>query len=598
MPDSLGQDKRIAQLNTPLGKDKLTLVSFACSEGVSEKFQITIEAASEEKGLNFDTAIGQNCTITVDMFESGKRYFDGLLTEAHWLGGREKGTHRYRLVLRPWLWLLSHRRNSFIHHEKTVPEIIEKVFGDHGFAVFSNNLSRGYPTLEYCVQYRESDMDFVCRLMEEYGISYYFRHSDGEHKLIMTDEMSTFEAIAGGSRWYLPTARERHSDKDYFFSWSPARRFTSGKIKLDDYDFKKSDQDLALTESVDPPFDPGMLEVFDYPGRYVESGDGQKIAQAWRDMERSNDHHFNAEGECVTCFPGALVTLEDKSESGFDGEYLALRCVHRYANQAYRSGAATSDIPYEGKYEFVKSDKTYAPPRLTPKAVVQGPQTAKVVGEGEIDVDEYGRILVRFHWDQEEDQSRRCRVAQVWAGKQWGGIYTPRVGMEALVQFLEGDPDQPLVVGCVYNDKHMPPYDLPTDKSISGVKSNSTPGGDGFNEFIFDDKAGEELVRLHAQKDLESVVENDESRNVKMDRKTEVGQNDTLNVIQVLKIDAGTKVEITVGGSKITMTPEKIKIESLAVEISATNFKSDAVMSTHSAGGVMDIKGSLVKINS
>ena len=167
-------------------------------------------------------------------------------------------------------------------------------------------------------------MDFVCRLMEEYGISYYFKHSDGEHKLIMTDEMSTFEAIPGGSRWYLPTARERHSDKDYFFSWSPARRFTSGKIKLDDYDFKKSDQDLALTENIDPPFDPGMLEVFDYPGRYVESGDGQKIAQAWRDMERSNDHHFNAEGECVTCFPGALVTLEDKSESGFDGEYLAL----------------------------------------------------------------------------------------------------------------------------------------------------------------------------------------------------------------------------------------------------------------------------------
>jgi type VI secretion system secreted protein VgrG len=229
---------------------------------------------------------------------------------------------------------------------------------------------------------------------------------------------------------------------------------------------------------------------------------------------------------------------------------------------------------------------------------VQGPQTAKVVGEGEIDVDEYGRILVRFHWDQEQDQSRRCRVAQVWAGKQWGGIYTPRVGMEALVQFLEGDPDQPLVVGCVYNDKYMPPYALPGDKSISGVKSNSTPGGNGFNEFIFDDKDGSELVRLHAQMDLESVVENDESRNVKKDRKTEIGQNDTLHVIQVLKIDAGTKVEITCGGSKITMTPDKIKIESIQVEIGATTFKSDAVMSTHSASGVMDIKGSLVKINS
>ena len=196
---------------------------------MSEKFEITIEAASDEKGINFDSAIGQNCTITVDMLQSGKRYFDGMLTEAHWLGGREKGTHRYRLVLRPWLWLLSFRRNSFIHHEKTVPEIIEKVFGDHGFAVFSNNLSRGYPTLEYCVQYRESDMDFVCRLMEEYGISYYFKHSDGEHKLIMTDEMSTFEAIPGGSRWYLPTARAAPLRQGLFLQLEPGATLHLGQ---------------------------------------------------------------------------------------------------------------------------------------------------------------------------------------------------------------------------------------------------------------------------------------------------------------------------------------------------------------------------------
>ena len=350
MPDSLGQDKRIAQLNTPLGKDKLTLVSFACSEGVSEKFQITIEAASDEKGLNFDSAIGQNCTITVDMLESGKRYFDGLLTEAHWLGGREKGTHRYRLVLRPWLWLLSHRRNSFIHHEKTVPEIIEKVFGDHGFAVFSNNLSRGYPTLEYCVQYRESDMDFVCRLMEEYGISYYFKHSDGEHKLIMTDEMSTFEAIGGGSRWYLSDRTRAPLRQGLFLQLEPGTALHLGQDQARRLRLQEIGSGSGADRKFDPPFDPGMLEVFDYPGRYVESGDGQKIAQAWRDMERSNDHHFNAEGECVTCFPGALVTLEDKSESGFDGEYLALREAGFYIEriQIFR-GKAIRHGGYGGK---------------------------------------------------------------------------------------------------------------------------------------------------------------------------------------------------------------------------------------------------------
>jgi type VI secretion system secreted protein VgrG len=352
----------------------------------------------------------------------------------------------------------------------------------------------------------------------------------------------------------------------------------------------------VVTEEINPPFDPGTLEVFDYPGRYVKSSDGQKIAQAWRDMERSNDRHFHAEGSVVTCFPGALVTLKDETDSGFDGEYLALRSSHKFHGQAYRSGAGQQD-PYEGRYELVKSDKTYAPPRLTRKAVINGPQTAKVVGEGDIDVDKYGRILVRFHWDQKEDQSRRCRVAQVWAGNEWGGIYTPRVGMEVVVTFLEGDPDHPLVIGCVYNDKHMPPYKLPGDKTISGVKSNSTTSGKGFNEFVFDDKDGSELVRLHAQKNLESVVEEDESRTVKNDRKTEIKQNDDLNVGQVLKVEAGTKIELICGGSKIVMTPEKIAIQALQVDIQATDFKTNALTSSHSAGALMSIQGTLVKIN-
>ena len=469
-------------------------------------------------------------------------------------------------MLRPWLWLLSLRRNSFIHHEKTAPEIIEKVFGDHGFAVFSNNLSRGYPTLEYCVQYRESDMDFVCRLMEEYGISYYFKHSDGEHKLIMTDEMSTFEAIAGGSRWYLPTPRERHSDKDYFFSWSPARRFTSGKIKLDDYDFKKSDQDLALTENIDPPFDPGMLEVFDYPGRYVESGDGQKIAQAWRDMERLQRPSFQRRRRVRH-----LLSRSARHARGQERKRLrrrvsgvALRPSLRQPGLSQRR-RRRAKIPYEGKYEFVKSDKTYAPPRLTPKAVVQRPADGQGGGRGRD-----RRRQIRTHpgalpLGPGSRTSRAAAASRRYGPASSGAASIRRAsGWRPWCNSSRATRTSRWSIGCVYNDKHMPPYDLPGDKSISGVKSNSTPGGNGYNEFIFDDKDGSELVRLHAQKDLESVVENDESRNVKNDRKTEIGQNDTLNVIQVLKIDAGTKVEITCGGSKITMTPDKIKIESLA----------------------------------
>jgi type VI secretion system secreted protein VgrG len=597
MSDTLRQDQRTGKLNTPLGENKLALMTFECAEGVSEKFDIKVQATSQEANLNFDKAIGQNCTVTVKTTTGDDRHFCGVLAEASWLGGGDEGIHRYKLLLKPWLWLLSFRRNCFIHHDKTVPEIIEKVFGDHGFASFKNNLSRSYPKLEYCVQYRESDMDFVCRLMEEYGISYYFQHSDGDHKLIMTDEMSSFESLPG-SIPYSETADPRRPSKDYFRSLSPARSFTSGKIKLDDYDFKNSEADQVVNEDVSPPFEPATLEVFDHPGRYEKTGDGQKIAQAWRDMERAKDHHFHAAGDCVSCVPGALVTLDDKSDSGFGGEYLALRCTHTFHSQSYRTRQQSGGGPaYEGRYELIKSDNTYAPARLTPKAVIHGPQTAKVVGEGDIDVDKYGRILVRFHWDQKEDQSRRCRVAQVWAGNEWGGIYTPRVGMEVVVSFLDGDPDQPLVIGCVYNDKHMPPYKLPGDKTISGVKSNSTTSGKGFNEFIFDDADGSELVRLHAQRNLESVIEEDESRTVKKDRNTEITQNDTLTIGQVLKIEAGTKIELICGGSKIVMTPEKIAIQALQVDIQATDFKTNALMSNHSAGAVMSIQGTLVKIN-
>lgn len=596
MSDSLRQDKRVGKLNTPLGSDTLALVAFDCVEGVSEKFEIKIDAVSKQGNLNFDKAIGQNCTISMQVLGGGTRHFCGVLAAASWHGGDDKGLHYYKMVLRPWLWLLSFRRNCFIHHDKTAPEIIEKVFGDYGFS-FSNNLSRDYPKLEYCVQYRESDMDFVCRLMEQYGISYFFKHSDGQHKLIMSDEMSTFESIEG-SKPYFGTAGARWSESDYFRDLSPARAFTSGKIKLDEYDFKNSEADQVVNEEISPPFEPGTLEVFDYPGFYENTGDGQKIAQAWRDMEQAKDHHFHAIGDCVSCFPGGLLTLEDKTKSGLDGEYLALRSSHKFRDTNFLSGAKPDEPLYEGTYEFIKSDKTYAPPRITRKAIIPGHQTAKVVGDGDIDVDEYGRILVRFHWDQEEDQSRRCRVAQVWAGNRWGGIFTPRVGMEVLVAFLEGDPDQPLVVGALYNDKHMPPYDLPAEKTKSGWKSNSTTSGSGFNEFIFDDEDDNELVRLHAERNLEAVIEQDESRTVRNDRNTEIEQNDTLHVGQVLKITADTKIEITCGSTKIVMEPMKMSIETMSLSFKTQDFSTDSTMSKHNAVGVMDIKGGVVKINS
>ena len=600
---ALAQDKHIARLDTPAGKDKLVLTSFECVEGVSELFEYRVNALSREGNIDFDKILGRNCTVTFNTIDGGKRFFDGILAEAQWLGPtpgdhKKEEEHAYSLVLRPWFWLLSFRHNSLIFHEKTAPKIIEEIFGKHGFADFKNNLSRDYPELEYCVQYRESDMAFVCRLMEQHGISYYFEHSDGAHKLILADEASTFKAIDGGSRRFAPGSKDLAGKKETIRSLIAGRRFTSGKVKLKDYDFKKPSADLTAEKEGDAKFQNGKLEVYDSPGKYVERSDGTGYATSRLDMERAFDGHFHATGDCVGCFAGALVTLTGHPESKLNQEYIALRCRHIFGTLTYGLSREPDGPGYQGSYEFVASDKPYAPPRLTEKPFIGGAQTAVVVGDGEIDVDKYGRILVRFHWDTQGDKSMRCRVAQVWSGKSWGGIFIPRVDMEVVVQFLEGDPDQPLVIGCVYNNENMPPYKLPDNKTIAGWKSNSSTGGGGYNELIFEDKAGKELLRMNAQKDMKTNVGNNETRSVNSNRSTSIGGNDTLNVGDTLSITATKKVEITVGASKITMVPEKITITSLTVEVTAPSIKTTSLTSEHVAAAVMDIKGLLVKINS
>jgi type VI secretion system secreted protein VgrG len=616
MPASYTQDTRIARLNTPFGKDKLLLSRFDATEGVSEPFEIRIEALSTDPNLDFNGGIGRNCTVDFNVIGQGKRYFDGILAEAQWLGQRHD-LYVYRIVLRPWLWLMSFTRDCFIFHEKTAPDIIKEVFGRHGFAKFTDNLKKSYPTIEYCVQYRESDMAFVCRLMEQHGIAYYFQHQDGEHKLILCDEASSYEAIAKGSREFIPLSRQHRRGQEHFHNWAPERRFTSGKVMINDYQFKQPTLNLKVEQSASPGFENGDLEVYDYPGKFYERGDGEKYAQARIDMERAPDGHFLASGDCVSCFPGSLVTLKGHPDGSQNTEYLALRCSHSFLAEDYRSGAGggSGEDTYQGSYEFIRSDRPYAPPMVTEKPTILGPQTAVVVGDGEIDVDEHGRIEVRFHWDRKNDKSCRVRIGNGWSGKQWGDIRIPRVGMEVICIFLEGDPDQPLVIGTVYNGDNKPPYPLPDKKNLSGSKSNSTTGGGGYNEITMDDSKGNELLRVHGQYDLESLVENDERWHIKRDRKTnidnnekfevkinrdlKIGVNNSMDVGAINKLEAGAKIEFICGMSKITMTPVSIKMESLMIEVSAVaQFKTTALISQHGAAAMMDIKGTIVKINS
>ncbi len=375
-------------------------------------------------------------------------------------------------------------------------------------------------------------------------------------------------------------------------------------MTLKDYNFKTPGNKLQVRKEGDAQYEHGKFESYDYPGLYTKENDGDFYAQLRVDMERAADERFLASGDCASCYPGALVTLEKHPSGDQNKEYVALRCTHSLIGQHYRSvtgGGEDGSEAYRGSYEFMPSTRAYAPPMVTEKPVVQGPQTAVVVGDNEISCDEYGRIKVQFHWDRSPDKSMWCRLSQVWAGKNWGGMFIPRKGMEVIVDFLEGNPDQPIIVGCVYNADNMPPYKLTGQKNIAGLKSNSTEGGGGYNELVFDDTKGKELIRTHAQYDLETTIEHDERRTAGNDRTTTIGKDDTQTIGKHLKVTAGDSIVLEVGAAKLTMKKDgTITLKGKDITVTGTgNIETKAgIRSKHSATADVVIQGGLVKINS
>jgi type VI secretion system secreted protein VgrG len=567
------QDLRAGILETPLGRDRLVLSRFDGSEGVSELFEWRIEALSSDGDIDFDKLLGMNSTLTIHGTSGGKRKFDGIVTEAQWLGARGD-FHAYRLVLRPWLWLLSHRTDCFIFHDKTVTSIIAEVFARHGqLAVFEDRTGGAWTPIEYCVQYRESDMAFVCRLMEEYGISHFFAHEDGSHRLVMVDNVIQFDAAPGGSRPYLPLAGQDRRTRECIHHFIPERRFTSGKATFRDYNFKTPSANMEADQSGSASYEHGDKERYDYPGRYEAQGGGKSLVTVRMQGEEGLDRRCMGSGNCVTLFPGCLVTLTGHPFEAYNIEYGLMRAQHSFVSQQYRSGAGSAgEDSYEGQYEFAKGESPLQPMQITPRPLMHGPQTAFVVGKDgeEIDCDEYGRILVRFHWDRKSDQSMRCRVAQNWGSKQWGGMIIPRIGMEVMVEFLEGDPDRPLVTGCVYNANSMPPYTLPQYKTRSTFKSQSHKAG-GSNELRFEDEGGEEEIYLHAQKYLNAVVEDHETWLVGGSRDVTIALNQSETI--------GGHKDMTVGGEH-----REVVGASRHESIAASNVRDVGASDSHNVG--------------
>lgn len=523
---ALTQKHRLMAVSSPLGEDVLLFRRLTAIEELSRPFEYHLDLLSEDWDIRFDDLLGQTMTVRLELPENEEpRYFNGYVSRFSYVGTHGRYA-TYQATLRPWLWLLTRTADCRIFQEKKVPDIIKEIFREAGFTDFEEHLSGNYRQWEYCVQYRETDFNFVSRLLEQEGIYYYFKHVNGKHTLVLADSYSAHQPVAGYEEIpYFPPDQHRRLELDYIFNWTVEQHVQPGAYALNDFDFKVPRKGLRCSSAISRQHAQADFEIFDYPGEYVESADGDQYARARIEELQAQHEVAHGQGNARGLTVGALFRLTGFPRADQNREYLILSATHQLQTNEYESDRfGGTEERYECTFSAMDAQQPYRAPRLTPKPVVQGPQTAMVVGKSgeEIWTDEYGRVKVQFHWDRygKADENSSCwiRVAQNWAGKQWGAVYLPRIGHEVIVEFLEGDPDQPIITGRVYNGMAMPPYELPAQKTKSALKSLSSKGGGGFNEFRFEDKKGDEQIFIHAEKDQHNRVKKDTREWVGQDR--------------------------------------------------------------------------------
>jgi type VI secretion system secreted protein VgrG len=526
-------------------RSDLRVVGFEGSEGVSQLYRFNVTVACADNELAFASVVGQPAALTFRVGDE-PRHVHGVVSSFE-QGEEGKKLTAYRATLVPAVWRLRYRRASRIFQDLTTPDILKAVLQKAGIALAACrfSLSGRYKPREYCVQYRESDWDFMSRLMEEDGIFYYFEHTEDKHMLVVGDASSAHAAILGEATLPFRAPSGALVGGEHVSRYRYAERVRPGKVTLRDYNFKKPSLTLEGTQTSDADTD---LEIYDYPGDYEEPGAGEDVAKL--DLERLQATRKTGEGDsaCPRLTPGHLFSIKEHARDDFNREYLITRVEHR-GYEPHMDGAAGADAaPYANSFEVIPSDVSFRPPRLTPVPTIKGIQTAVVVGPSgeEIHTDEHGRIKVQFHWDREgkknEHSSCWIRVSQAWAGAAWGALFIPRIGQEVVVDFIEGDPDRPLVVGSVYHAANVPPYPLPAEKTKSTLKSSTSSGGGGFNELRFEDKKGSEEIFLHGQKDWTIEILNDKNQ--------AIGHDEALVVLHDRTKSVGNDQSETVGGYK------------------------------------------------
>ncbi len=540
-----------------LGDDVLLLRRMRASEALSQLSEYSLELYSERADLRVDDLLGTLVSVKVALPRGGQRYFNGFITQFA-LTGRQGRYATYHISVRPWLWFLTRASDCRIFQQKSVLDIIKAVFAPYAVADFDTaGLCAGEQLLPYCVQYRETDFNFVSRLMERAGIYYYFRSVAGRHTMVLADSYAAHQKAPGyATLLYMPAADHAMRDSEVVYEWSMGGQIEAGVQSLQDFDFEKPAANLLVRASVAHGYAQSRHELFDYPGNYTERAAGEADARNRLDARQSSYQRVHAATRARGLFPGALFKLTEHPRSDQNGEYLIVSAQYALSSDSYQPTAPAEPEPVlTCSLTAIARQTEFRAPRLARKPVVQGPQTAIVVGKAgeEIWTDKYGRIKVQFHWDRagRDDETSSCwvRVAQGWAGKRWGAMFVPRIGQEVIVSFLEGDPDRPLVTGSVYNADHMPPYALPAQATRSTIKSSSTIGGGSYNELRFDDKQGAEQLYVHAARDLEQRVRRDALAWIGRERHTMVVADSFEQVGGASHLTVGGDVNERAGGS-------------------------------------------------
>jgi type VI secretion system secreted protein VgrG len=597
------QEGGLFKIDTPLGKDVLLLRGFKGTESISRLFSFELDLLSENSSISFPDIIGKNVTISLKQPDESYRYLNGIISRFGQQATEEQFTS-YSAEMVPWLWLLTLNVDCRIFLDKSIPDIIIQVFNDLGFNDYTNSLQSSYDPREYCVQYRESSFNFVSRLMEQYGIFYFFKHQQGKHTLVMADSPTAHSSCPGQSSARYVTV-SGGPQEDVITGWQIEQELRTGKYSHTDYNFQTPSTSLMASEpTVYEVGGNSKFEIYHYFGEHLTKSAGQSLSKIR--MQEEEAQHLVAHGtsHCRMFVSGCKFTLEEHPRKDMNTDYVLTEIQHTAVTDAYPSSGNPEGESYSNTFKCIPLSVPFRPLRVTARPKINSLQSAKVIGPAgeEISTDQYGRVKVMFDWDRQGSGTAWARVSQIWAGNHWGAMFIPRIGTEVLIDFWEGNPDYPIVVGRVYNAQQIPPGTLPDYQNYSIIRTHSTKGGGDHdaNVLSFNDTKGDEMFYLRAQKDMWAHVENDhtvevdnnQTITVTKNRKVVVEQgNQTMNIIggnrevwlasgnDKLTVDTGTQttearqsITLTVGQSSIRLDQMGVTIKGLQIIIEADAF--------------------------